>query len=451
MFRVLGRSIVACLIAATAAVPVATAAPAEAAVAAGYDSCKPVAIMAMRGSGENGPFASNTYGNVTSNGWEGGQLNGLLSLYAEYGWMFPAIRDVPVVGLAPQLATNTDQITKAYVAPMGSGKLAGYRAANLPNNADALNQVSWPDSDLWASAIDGVAAAFRQMDLFQSMQPANCALTKWVLVGYSQGAIVARLAYAHAPNRVVGVYVMGDPFQRPTAIKQIGTTNGTGIAAYRLRSIEGYQYSFDRYWGTRPVAGSQQICFANDPICDYAANAQADPATVAGNLIGSHVAAYNPFNLRLMGDFLFVWNGPGRKLADIVVAALSVSNVPAAQNTLTSELSMVSVCLSEMNSCPDKANNGFGGFVVTGMNTLISAAQIVAPKGATYDWDTGTGTFDRLDAGSAISVAYSTWGAHDVRVRINGTVYGPLQVVTYPYSWIFDTSKINFPLGVTVF
>ena len=166
-------------------------------------NCVPVAMMAMRGSSEE-PIPPATYSpNQVSNGYEGAIITRLLwGLTWHYG-TDPALKDIPVIGL-----TSAD----------------GYVAAGLPESGiyGALS----PGSDFFTSAVNGAAAVINKMDSFQATQDAACPKTKWVLLGFSQGSMVARWAYAEAPNRIASLYLIGDPFQEPNKQGNIGNGNG---------------------------------------------------------------------------------------------------------------------------------------------------------------------------------------------------------------------------------
>jgi hypothetical protein len=461
MIRSSLRRVAAATIAvASAAVPLAAQQPVSA--QASSDPCPvKVAILALRGTNDGGVPEQSYSAGVRSNGFEGSQVSALLWSYADFmntnwwrGIVTPdtRLRNVPVVAVGPRLAVSTTDASSRVAVSTStvSGRLAGYQATalqtddNPPHPLD-LGTASWPNSQLWPSAIGGATAAIRQMDLYEASlrqtQP-NCPALKWVVVGYSQGAISARLTYAHASNRVVGVFVIADPLQKPTSADQYRSTNVTGVAKhvqkqlpapYAVWSQWGSNYPVEDYWVHRPVAGGGQTCQPTDPVCDWL-NPTHD--------FGTHVTTYaNTFNL----------DQEGRRLYTIVASALdpNVSPRPAPAE-ITHDASVLAVACYQTTNCPND-----NVFSVKPMATLLSATQLPARAGARYDWDfNGDGDSDdpgEADAGPATSTIFWTWGYHKVAVRIDNGEWITRDVLTVPYSWVFDTSKIPFPAGVTVF
>ena len=106
----------------------------------------------------------------------------------------------------------------------------------------------------------------RKMGSQQASQPAGCPKTKWVLVGYSQGAMVARWVDDAVPSKVASRYLVGDPFQKGN---QPGTrgggANGTGVMRWNYPWASQH---LDSYYSTRPSDAST-FCHNNDPVCDF--------------------------------------------------------------------------------------------------------------------------------------------------------------------------------------
>jgi pimeloyl-ACP methyl ester carboxylesterase len=96
--------------------------------------------------------------------------------------------------------------------------------------------------------------------------------TKLVLLGYSQGAIVARDVAQQAPAGTVGaVFLLGDPDQEPGADGvQGGGASGQGI----VRALFGT--GTDTYYALPIVRFS--FCHSGDPICQFTPAGLADPA-----------------------------------------------------------------------------------------------------------------------------------------------------------------------------
>ncbi len=96
--------------------------------------------------------------------------------------------------------------------------------------------------------------------------------THAVLMGYSQGAMVARAVAQQAPAGTVGgVFLLGDPEQKPYAdgVQGAGSA-GSGI----VRTLFGT--STDSYYAL-PIA-RVSVCHGGDPVCQFSPAAVASPA-----------------------------------------------------------------------------------------------------------------------------------------------------------------------------
>lgn len=230
------------------AVTLTSLTPAPRAVAA---DCAPVAILAFRGSGEKNIDSSantlagktHTYGDgkLITNGWEGPKLKQLLTAYA--GTSFADGFDpesVPVLGI-------------------GYDGTTGFPAIKVEDN---LNTDIF--RNLIKSSGKGSLYASSVMASFVKSQPIGCN-TKFIAVGYSQGAMAARQT-AEASSRVVGVVDFGDPFQKPNSPGTTGEgSDGNGIV--RHWSTKDLQSRLDKFYDL-PAAKSA-FCHQGDPICSY--------------------------------------------------------------------------------------------------------------------------------------------------------------------------------------
>ncbi|WP_082921201.1 cutinase family protein [Rhodococcus sp. HS-D2] len=203
--------------------PVAQAAPSG--------DCPKAVIVALRGSGE-GSIGPQNYGNISSSGWEGNTLSRLLKrAYST----FPEIADIPVLGV--------DESYEAISVPLGAATNTFERSI--------------------ASGVRGTIATY---DLFRVQKHRDCA-PQMILLGYSQGAAVARKVAAAVESRGVATAVMtvGDPMQKPDADGVFGGgSNGSGIWRGNGNVRDGH----DRFYQL-PNLRRASICHDRDPVCDF--------------------------------------------------------------------------------------------------------------------------------------------------------------------------------------
>lgn len=219
------------------------------------EHCEPVAILAFRGSGGQNldPTVTGAAGadhayagsNLVTNGWEGEHLERLLAAYAPLTYPEDGFRAdaVPVIGVGPADA---------------AGEI-GYPAAPVSFAAPR---------DLLASMEAGVAAAHQTVASFKAAHSDGCSTTtKFIAVGYSQGAMVARTAAQQNPADIVGVLSLGDPFQMPGAPGNEGTgADGNGLARQLLGAEPAYATLDDFY---DLVAHTSALCHLGDLICAF--------------------------------------------------------------------------------------------------------------------------------------------------------------------------------------
>ena len=222
-------------VACTAAMVSAGAASAR--TPAAHDVCPAAVVIPARGSGDPA-VGPQRYGNSRSDGYEGPLLRTLLT--ATYRGD-RSVASIPVVTTGP-----------------------AYRAVSVVEGA--------PTRSFGSSIASGVAAVVSRYDAVSAAGGQGCRPGA-VLIGYSQGAAVAREAsIALAPRHVVSaVMLFGDPQQIPSAPGAAGTgSTGTGIwrtdatAAFSGVSTVGV----DDYYRL-PGLQRWALCHAGDAVCDF--------------------------------------------------------------------------------------------------------------------------------------------------------------------------------------
>ena len=230
-------------------VAVTPAAPAAAAVPAG---CEPVAIVAFRGSGERNVDAkaatlagsTQKYKNLETNGWEGPMLKKLLTSYVNT----PSNSAWPT-GFSP------DDVP---VISIGYDGKEGYPAVEVKKSPNIFN-------DLILSSTQGAKYALTQLADFQSRQPAGCK-TKFIGIGYSQGAMASRVLAQGSSSNFAGVVNFGDPYQKPNSSGNEGeAANGEGILRWFVKDPS--KKIIDAYYDIEMHKSA--LCHTKDPICSY--------------------------------------------------------------------------------------------------------------------------------------------------------------------------------------
>ncbi|MFC9420017.1 VWA domain-containing protein, partial [Bacillus mobilis] len=117
----------------------------------------------------------------------------------------------------------------------------------------------------------------------------GCPLPKFIVIGYSQGAMAAR-ALAGYPD-VVGVLNLGDPEQSRFAAGNEGTgAKGEGVIRFKYPGLKSVFDSYDN----NSVEDKIALCHKDDPICDFQlehANRLLDPKQHVNYLLDTDEAA----------------------------------------------------------------------------------------------------------------------------------------------------------------
>lgn len=214
--------------------------------------CTPVEILAFRGSGEaKGP---GTYAGTTlqSNGWEGKTLHRLLEAYVTQSrgtsTPNPLVDEIPVRGIGP--------------SEFGAG--SGYPAVAVPRTVDASRVKKVIGDSARAGALSTAAYIDGRV---QAAQATGCPRPRFVVLGYSQGAIAARWLTQLRPNDVALSQLFGDPLQWEKRSGNRGTGAG-GNGFLRYISTDPEKLQDNKYYAlTKPAKST--LCHKGDPFCDY--------------------------------------------------------------------------------------------------------------------------------------------------------------------------------------
>ncbi|MEV7694868.1 PKD domain-containing protein [Microbacterium sp. NPDC089189] len=235
-----------------------TAAPATAA----ESDCIPIAAIAFRGSGQGNidrtvtshDGAPHRYGSsaLVTNGWEGATLGRMLDrVAASSGISGLRGEDIPVYGVGPADRANPD----GYPAVSAAWEIVGRLHLSASDGADAA---------------DALMAKIKRE---HGSEAAGCETpTKFVVIGYSQGAMAARYAARLNRTDVVGYLTVGDPFQQPFGTGVYGDGyRGTGVIhvadAIRTAGFSALNGDLNEIYD-RPGMTVHSLCHEDDPICD---------------------------------------------------------------------------------------------------------------------------------------------------------------------------------------
>ncbi|RLP76935.1 cutinase family protein [Mycetocola tolaasinivorans] len=360
--------------------PVAAAAvPVSAYTLRPTEACTPVAILAFRGSGEENVVpgtttlagASTRYPgtDVETNGWEGPTLARLVDAFGRSprSGSWPAgfsVADVPVLGV-------------------GGTETEGYTAVPIEARPSIFG-------DMMTSATHGAHYAQKVIDAFAATQPEGCH-TRYIAVGYSQGAMAARTLAQTMPGLVSAVMTFGDPYQQPGAAGNERQTTGQGIIRWWMG--ENTRADVDTFYD---FAGYKSaLCHIGDPVCSY--------SWLFG--LGALMAAPEPHLNYLEGEEGSV---KGQELAGLAAKLWGEAQRPGPNPAAT----------------PSLASAAAG---VAGVPMLFGANAGVPGDLVHYEYNVdGDGFFDAADSGPGLVLTFTEPGDHTVSVRMTGHGIGQI-------------------------
>lgn len=251
--RAAARALGLVTVVAAAVVASSWALPASPASAANAEGCVPLAVIAFRGSGQENATAGVTshegrphpYGDsgLSTNGWEGEQISRMIAAFStKTGAEGLRAATIPVLAVGPADAAHP----YGYPAVAAEWQITG---------------------GLRDSAEKGSYAAqvlMQKIKREHGSPAAGCSYTtKFILVGYSQGAMAARFVAAQNPRDVFGVITVGDPLQKPNGSGTFGSgASGGGFVRWDYQTT-----AWDDYYDQ--VLNRVGLCHSGDPICDY--------------------------------------------------------------------------------------------------------------------------------------------------------------------------------------
>lgn len=215
-------------------------------------TCTPVQILAFRGSGEAAQTTGYTGTTVKTSGWEGKTLSRTIQSYVTQSRgktaPNPRVDEVPIVAVGP--------------SQFGTGK--GYPAVAVPKTAD----VGAVKKALGDSARAGAVSSAEYIDKTVAAQTAaGCPSPRFVVLGYSQGAIAARWLTQLRPKNIALSQIFGDPLQWQDQTGNHGNGEG-GNGFLRYVSSDAEKRTDNGYYTVGGPTRSA-LCHTGDPICDY--------------------------------------------------------------------------------------------------------------------------------------------------------------------------------------
>ena len=243
------KGLVAAVVAAAATVVAPFTAQVAEAQTAGV--CPAVAVVAARGSGENGNWIAQNYGGgpFWSNGREGPTLRAMFNYFesryqADTGRSL--MNSVQVLGLDEWKYPAT--APKSFLAP----------PTDVESALNYARQVILPQAEMFRDSFingtHGVNATINEYEAATGCHP------QYVLAGYSQGAVVTEGVERQLAQqgKLAGVINIGSPYTSKNDPNRIGSgLTGDGVLAWT------------------PMASNQispapriEYCVADDPFCD---------------------------------------------------------------------------------------------------------------------------------------------------------------------------------------
>lgn len=382
--------------------------------------CAPLVVLAFRGSGEDnltpGEYsnagADYRYGetDMVTNGWEGITLTGL----------FDALAHSEHEGL------RGDQIPVIPIGPAGATEPFGYDAIDAIVEAASIDSaLTFSGSKLLYSATRGAEAATHLINEYLANSEGCPIAPKFVLAGYSQGAMAARHTAELNPGHVLGVIGIGDPYQKPGApgVRAEGA-QGNGIIRWKADAPQ--QELLDAYYGSLDLISS--ICHGGDPICEF---------SPIGGLFKLATGSYDDH----MDYYSDAYPDEAVEDAEAILRLalmqwrLALAAIDEGQTVQWAECKPGDL---ELRS-PSLSLAGTPTFF-----TAVAPGRLCADMTYEFDLD-GDGVFETTSASGTVWTTFTDTGTHTVGLRVTNTATGESadthqSVASVPA----DSSEINF-------
>ena len=364
--------------------------------------CAPLVTIAFRGSGE-GKLHSGGHSNsgepfrygdsaLVTNGWESVTLTGLFDELSRTEYQGFEADSIPVVPVGPAAADEP----------------YGYDAIYAVLESSSLDSaLTFEGSKLLLSASRGAEAATHLIHDYLARSE-GCPITpKFVIVGYSQGAMAARHTAELNPESVLGVVMIGDPYQKPQGAG-VRDAGAAGVGIVRWKTNEEQRARLDAYYRSVPFTSS--ICHGGDPICEFS------PVEGLWKLASGNY-----------GDHMDYYTDERRGEAER--DALEIAKLAYQQQLLAQQAreNGQRVSWSEANAA---ALGGFGlrslSLSFAGTPTLFSVlSPEMIGKQLRFEFDLdGDGVFETEAPGGTVWATFEQAGEHSVAVRITDLASG---------------------------
>lgn len=247
--------------------------PCTAAAAVEAEACPEVAVVAARGSEQNDELTPMRYAPESrweSNGYEAENISGLITAASARHLEHTGeqlMTNVPVIGLdnsvypaampLPELIQDGEDVDAAVFAQRASSVLSSRSPVEISSTA----ATAFDDS--LRRGVSGTPG------YLQAWEEATGCAPDYVLIGYSQGAMVLTAVEKQLAEqgRLRGVIYMGNPLLRPGDPSIVGKRVSSGGMAMALG---------DRWPRESGVSRRINYCLPRDIVCDLS------PDTVAG-------------------------------------------------------------------------------------------------------------------------------------------------------------------------
>ena len=367
--------------------------------------CAPLVVLAFRGSGEQNLTAGvhNSAGapfrysdsELVTNGWEGITLDGLFETLSQTEYNDLKGDTIPVVPIGP---ASVDE-------PFGYDAISAVLEASSVGSA-----LSFANSKLLHSATRGAEAATHLIQDYLTKSEGCPVTPKFVVTGYSQGAMAARHTAELNPESVLAVLKIGDPYQMPDGLG-VRAEGASGIGIIRWKADSAQQQLLDAYYDAFDTTSS--VCHAGDPICEFSP-IEGLLKLATGNY-GDHMDYYTDIY-------------PGEAEED----ALTIARLAYEQRMLALAAAEAGETVSFEEANPDAVQLRSVSLSYAGTPTLFSVwhpGMIGADLRFEFDID-GDGVYETKSENGIVWATFDDAGTQTVGVRVTDPTTGEVSEST---------------------